>query len=79
MKTMQTVIALAFAAALVACNQQDAAKNETPADGAATSADATQAADAGAKPGEAAPAGGDGAKPEAPSQAPAGAAPDKPD
>jgi hypothetical protein len=78
MKTMRTVIALAFAAALVACNQQDAAKNETPAEGAAT-ADATQAADTGAKPGEAAPAGGDGAKPDAPSQAPAGAAPDKPD
>ncbi|HYD73562.1 MAG TPA: hypothetical protein VEF55_10515, partial [Candidatus Binatia bacterium] len=63
MKTMRTVIALAFAAALVACNQQDAAKSETPAEGAATSADATPAADTGAKPGEAAPAG-DGAKPD---------------
>jgi hypothetical protein len=79
MKKMRTVIALAFAAALVACNQENAAKSETPADGAATSADATQAADTGAKPGEAAPAGGDGAKPDAASQAPAGAAPDKPD
>jgi hypothetical protein len=79
MKTMRTIIALAFAAALVACNQQDAAKNEAPADGEATSADATQEADTGAKPGEAAPASGDGAKPDAPSQAPTGAAPDKPD
>jgi hypothetical protein len=77
MKTMRIVIALAFAAALVACNQQ-AAKTETPAEGAAT-ADAAQAADTGAKPGEAAPAGGEGAKPDAPSQAPTGAAPDKPD
>jgi hypothetical protein len=79
MKTMRTIIALAFAAALVACNQQDAAKNEAPADGGTTSAEATQAADTGAKPGEAAPASGDGAKPDAPSQAPTGAAPDKPD
>ena len=78
MKTMRTVIALAFAAALIACNQQDAAKSETPAEGAPASADATQAADAGGKPGEAAPAGGGGAKPDEPAQAPAGAAPDKP-
>jgi hypothetical protein len=77
MKSMRTVIALVFAAALVACNQQ-AAKTETPAEGAAT-ADATQATDTGAKPDEAAPAGGDGEKPDAASQAPAGAAPDKPD
>ena len=79
MKMTRTVIALTFAAALVACNQQNAAKNETPADAAATSADATQAADAGAKPDEAAPASADGAKPETPAQAPSGAAPDKPD
>jgi hypothetical protein len=76
MKTMRTVIALAFAAALVACNQ-NAAKTDAPADGAATTADAT-AADTGAKPGEAAPAGGGGAKPDEPAQAPAGATPDKP-
>jgi hypothetical protein len=77
MRTMRTVIALAFAAALVACNQQ-AAKTETPADAAATSADAAQADD-GAKPGEPAPAGGDAGKPGEPAQAPSGAAPDKPD
>ena len=78
MKIMRTVIALAFAAALVACNQQ-AAKTDTPAEGAPAAADATQAADSGAKPGEAAPAGGGGAKPDEPAQAPAGATPDKPD
>jgi uncharacterized lipoprotein YbaY len=77
MKSMRTVIALAFAAALVACNQQ-AAKTDTPAEGPAASADATPAADTGAKPGEAAPAGADAAKPDEPAQAPAGAAPDKP-
>lgn len=76
MKMMRTVVALAFAAALVACNQ-NAAKSDTPADGAATTADAA-AADADAKPDEAAPAGGGGAKPDEPAQAPAGAAPDKP-
>jgi hypothetical protein len=76
MKTMQILTVLAFAAALGACNPQ-AAKTDAPADAAATSADAT--ADTGAKPDEAAPAGGDAAKPEEPAQAPAGAAPDKPD
>jgi hypothetical protein len=74
MKSMRTVIALAFAAALVACNQQ-AAKTETPAEGAAP---ADAAADTGAKPGEAAPASADAGKPDEPAQAPAGAAPDKP-
>ena len=76
MKMMRTVVSLAFAAALVACNQQ-AAKSDTPAEGAPAIADAT-AADTGAKPGEAAPAGADAAKPDEPAQAPAGAAPDKP-
>ena len=75
MRTMRTVIAFAFAAALVACNQQ-AAKTDAPADAAATSVDA--AAESGDKPGEAAPAGGAAAKPEEPAQAPAGATPDKP-
>jgi len=69
------VITLACAAALAACNQQ-AAKSETPADAAATSAEATTA-EAG-KPDEAAPAGADAGKPEEPAQAPAGATPDKP-
>ena len=76
MKTIRILTALAFAAALVACNQQ-AAKTDTPAEGAAATADAT-AADTGAKPGEAAPAAGGGAKPDEPAQAPAGATPDKP-
>ena len=75
MNMMRTAIALAFAAALVACNQQ-AAKTDTPAEGPAA-ADAT-AADAGAKPGEAAPASADAGKPDEPAQAPAGATPDKP-
>ena len=75
MRTMRPVIALAFAAALVACNQQ-AAKTDAPADAAATSADA--AAESADKPADAAPAGAGGAKPEEPAQAPAGATPDKP-
>jgi hypothetical protein len=67
MSPLRTLIALTFAAALVGCNQQNAAKSEAPADAAATSETA------------AAPASGDGGKPDEPEQAPAGAAPDKPD
>lgn len=79
MKTIRFVTALAFAAALAACNPaQNAAKTETPAEASTTSAEAAPAADAGAKPAEAAPAPDAGAKPAEPAQAPAGAAPDKP-
>lgn len=64
MKTMRTVMALAFVVTLAACGQ-NAAKTDAPADAAAASDAAAPATDANGKPAE-------------PVQAPDGAAPDKP-